>query len=134
MYELTVKSDFASAHFLRGYDGPCQDLHGHTWKVEITVESDRLDDIGMVVDFKVIKQQLKDFLMRIDHVCLNDLPFFKKVNPSTEHLAKYIFDEFGKICLPAGKAGLPAGKAGQPLKIKRVRVWESDTSDVTYYK
>ncbi|OGX26560.1 MAG: 6-carboxytetrahydropterin synthase QueD [Omnitrophica WOR_2 bacterium RIFCSPHIGHO2_01_FULL_48_9] len=120
MYELTIKSDFASAHFVRGYQGNCKDLHGHTWKVEVTVENDKLDAIGMVVDFKIIKQQLKDFLKNIDHVCLNDLPHFKVVNPTTENLAKYIFDEFAKVC--------------HPLRIKKVCVWESETSDVTYYK
>ena len=127
MYELTIKGDFASAHFLPGYQGNCKDLHGHTWKVEVTVNSEKLDTIGMVVDFKIIKEEFKNFLMSIDHVCLNDLPYFKKVNPTTEHLAKYIFDEFGK-------AGLPTGQAGLPLTIVKVRVWESDTSDVTYYK
>ncbi len=120
MYELTIKSDFASAHFVRGYPGNCKDLHGHTWKVEVTLESGRLDTTGMVVDFKVIKQQLKDFLKHMDHVCLNDLAYFKTANPTTENLAQYIFDEFGKVC--------------QPLKVKKVRVWESETSDVTYYK
>lgn len=119
MFELTIKSDFASAHFVRGYPGNCKDLHGHTWKVEVTVASDTLDTIGMVVDFKIIKQQLKDFLKHIDHVCLNDLPYFKIVNPTTENLAQYIFEEFSKTCAP--------------LIVKRVRVWESETSDVTYY-
>ncbi len=120
MFELTIRGDFASAHFIPGYAGKCKDLHGHTWKTEVTVENGALDKLGMVVDFKVIKQQLKDFLMRIDHVCLNDLPYFKANNPTTENLAKYIFDEFGKIA--------------HPLQVKKVRVWESDTSDVTYYK
>ena len=120
MYELTIKGDFASAHFIPGYKGNCGNLHGHTWKVEVTIEHDTLDSLGMVVDFKVIKQQLKDFLMRIDHVCLNELPYFKKNNPTTENLAKYIFNEFGKIV--------------HSFKVKKVRVWESDTSDITYYK
>jgi len=120
MFELTIKADLASAHFLNGYQGDCQNLHGHTWKVELTVIHDKLDVVGMVVDFKIIKQQLKDFLKNIDHVCLNDLPYFKRVPPSTENIAKYIYDQFGKIC--------------HPLKVKRVRVWESETSDVMYYE
>ena len=120
MFELTIKGDFASAHLLRGYQGNCKNLHGHTWKVELTISSDTLDSVGLVVDFKVLKQQLKDFLMTIDHVYLNDLPYFKNVNPSTENIAQYIFREFSKIC--------------HPLKVKRVRVWESETSDVTYYE
>ncbi len=120
MFELTIKGDLASAHFLPGYQGNCRDLHGHTWKVELTIIGDKLDPVGMLVDFKVIKQQFRDFLSTVDHVCLNDLPYFKKVNPSTENIARYIYQEFGKVC--------------KPLKIKRVRVWESDTSDITYYE
>lgn len=120
MFELSVNGDIASAHFLRGYNGPCKDLHGHTWKIEVTVRSAKLDKIGLVVDFRVIKRKLKDFLMRIDHVCLNDLPYFKKVNPTTENIAKYIYDEFSKVI--------------RPLKLVKVRVWESETSSVTYFK
>jgi len=120
MFELSIKGDFASAHFLKGYDGPCKDLHGHTWKVEVVLQSDQLNSVGLVVDFKEIKKQLKDFLMAIDHVNLNELSYFKEINPSTENLAKYIYDGFTlKI---------------QPLKIKQVTVWESDVASVTYFK
>jgi 6-pyruvoyltetrahydropterin/6-carboxytetrahydropterin synthase len=119
MFELTVSADFASAHQLHGYQGDCKDLHGHTWKVEVVVASDRLDSIGMVVDFKAIKKQLKDFLKQIDHVYLNDVPAFKNINPTTENLAKFICEGFSKVC--------------QPLSLKRVRIWESETSSVTYY-
>ncbi len=90
MYELSIKGDIAAAHFLRGYEGKCKDLHGHTWHVEVAIVSDQLDKVGMVADFAVLKKQLKEFLMGLDHVCLNDLPFFKSVNPSTENIAKYI--------------------------------------------
>lgn len=120
MFELTIKGDIASAHFLPGYKGNCGNLHGHTWRIELTVIGDKLDNMGMLVDFKIIKQQLRDFLMTMDHVCLNDLPYFRSVHPSTENIAQYIYREFAKIC--------------HPLKVKRVRVWESDTSDVTYYE
>ena len=120
MFEIAIKADFAAAHRLHGYEGNCKDLHGHTWKVEVALISDRLDPIGMVMDFKILKMRLKEFLKGIDHVYLNDLLPFQKNNPTTEHLAKYIFDEFAKVCLP--------------LRIKKVRVWESETSDVTYYK
>jgi len=118
MFELSIKGDIAAAHFLRGYEGKCKNLHGHTWKIEVTIISDQLDDIGMVADFTVLKKQLKEFLETIDHVCLNDLPYFKDVNPTTENITKYIYTHFGKVI--------------DPLKIKTVRVWESDTSSVTY--
>ena len=118
MFELSITGDLASAHFLRGYDGPCKDLHGHTWKVEVTIQSEKLNGIGLVVDFRDMKCRLKDILKPIDHVCLNDLAYFKTVNPSTENLAQYIFREFSKAC--------------RPFVLKRVRVWESETSSVTY--
>jgi 6-pyruvoyltetrahydropterin/6-carboxytetrahydropterin synthase len=120
MFELTVRGDVAAAHSLRGYDGPCKNLHGHTWRVEVTVISDKLNDIGMVVDFRVIKSKLRDFLCQIDHVNLNDLPHFQNVNPTTEHLAKFIYHGFAKEC--------------RPLEIKQVRVWESDSSSVEYHE
>ena len=78
MFELSVKGDIASAHFLRGYEGKCKDLHGHTWKIEIIIVSHELNDVGMVVDFITLKKQLKEFLTTIDHVCLNDLEHFQK--------------------------------------------------------
>lgn len=120
MFELTITSDFSSAHFLRNYEGPCKNLHGHTWKVAVTIASEKLNDIGLVVDFREMKRTLKEILMPLDHVCLNDLPYFQEVNPSTENLAKYIYREFLKVSCP--------------FILKRVRVWESETSSVTYFE
>ena len=120
MFELTVQGNIASAHFLKGYDGPCKDLHGHTWKVEVVIVSDKLDTIGMVADFAVMKKSLKGFLMALDHVCLNDLPYFKDKNPTTENIAQYIYRNFGKTIAP--------------LKIKHVQLWESETASVVYYE
>jgi 6-pyruvoyltetrahydropterin/6-carboxytetrahydropterin synthase len=125
MFELSVTGDIASAHFLPGYEGPCKDLHGHTWKIEVTVRSSSLDKIGMVVDFKEIKKALKDFLEHLDHVCLNDLEHFKRNNPTTENIAKYIYENFGKDVGAIRES---------PLQIVKVRVWESDSSSVTYYE
>jgi 6-pyruvoyltetrahydropterin/6-carboxytetrahydropterin synthase len=118
MYELAITGDFAASHMLAGYEGNCKNLHGHTWKVEAFLESSRLDSIGMVMDFKLAKKKLKDVLTRLDHVHLNDLAVFAHVNPTTENLAKYIFEEFSKEC--------------GPFKVKRVRVWESDSASITY--
>ncbi len=118
MFELSIRDHFAAAHLLHGYDGNCKNLHGHTWQVEIVIQGDRLDTIGMVLDFKIVKKKLKDFLCQLDHVHLNDLPAFNKTNPTTENLAKYIFEEFAKEC--------------KPHKLKQVRVWESDTASITY--
>ena len=120
MFELIVKGDIASAHYLRDYEGPCKNLHGHTWNVEVVLASQQLDKIGMVIDFVDVKKKLKEFLSPLDHVCLNDLPYFKTVNPTTENLAKYIYQNFSKHILP--------------LKLKQVQVWESETSSVVYYE
>lgn len=120
MFEIIIKGNIAAAHFLRGYEGKCKDLHGHTWKVEVVVTAETLDKIGMVADFRVLKKRLKEFLRGADHVCLNDLPYFQNVNPTTENIARYVYREFGK--------------ALAPLKIKEVRAWESDISGVVYYE
>ncbi len=120
MFELSIRGDFAAAHFLRGYEGKCKNLHGHTWKVELIITGETLDNIGMVCDFAILKKQLKDFLSELDHVYLNELPYFKEINPTTENLAKYIFDEFPKKY--------------RPVVLKRVTVWESENAGVSYSK
>lgn len=120
MFELSIKGDIASAHYLKGYQGRCKDLHGHTWAIEVVIISEKLDAIGMVADFAVLKKQLKEFLMPIDHVCLNDLSYFKDVNPTTENIAKYIYQNFANMI--------------RPLKIKHVQVWESQSASVIYYE
>ena len=120
MFEVVVSGDIASAHKLENYDGPCKNLHGHTWKVEVFVASDKLDDIGMVADFKDLKMRLKKVLDPLDHVYLNELPVFKDINPTTENLARHVYREFAKLALS--------------FTLKRVRVWESETSSVVYYE
>lgn len=118
MFELAIRADFAASHLLKGYEGKCKNLHGHTWKVEVVITSETLDKIGMVADFAALKKQLKDFLEVLDHVHLNELPYFKDTNPTTENLAKYIYEEFPKK--------YPS------IKPKRVTVWESDCASVTH--
>jgi len=120
MFELSITDHIAAAHFLKGYSGPCKDLHGHTWKIEITIQSNKLNSIGLVVDFQEMKKKFKTFLDHIDHVTLNDLPAFKKDNPSTENIARYIYRQFGKQC--------------RPFKLMKVRVWESDIASITYFE
>jgi 6-pyruvoyltetrahydropterin/6-carboxytetrahydropterin synthase len=120
MFEVTVRDHIASAHQLHGYDGPCKDMHGHTWKVEMVVCGNTLDGVGLLADFKVLKAKLKEVLMPLDHVVLNDLPAFKDLNPSTENIARHIFRNLGSKCAP--------------LRLKQVQVWESDTASVIYYE
>ncbi|MDD5730825.1 MAG: 6-carboxytetrahydropterin synthase QueD [Candidatus Omnitrophica bacterium] len=116
MYSIKVEANFSSAHNLRGYKGKCEALHGHNWKVEVTVVSNTLDKIGMVLDFKFLKAQLNKVLDPLDHTYLNNLAYFRKINPTSENIAKYIYDR------------LKAHK----LTPKSVTVWENNTSSATY--
>jgi len=118
MYELTVKSEFAASHSLRDYEGKCKNLHGHTFHVDIVVSGKRLNKSGMLLDFKEIKSHLRDLLETLDHSHLNDLPHFKVVNPTSENIAKYIFD-----CLR---------EKLHTAAIKKVTVWESEKSGASY--
>ena len=120
MYELSIKGDIAAAHFIPGHQGKCRNLHGHTWKIEITVSSGELNELGMVADFAVLKKELKGILDELDHTCLNEIDHFKETPPTTENIAQYVYQKFkGAVA---------------PLNVKRIRVWESDTSSVTYYE
>ena len=93
MYSLKVQGTFSSAHNLRGYKGKCEDLHGHNWIVEIVIKSAKLDALGMVLDFKFLKKKLNACLEQMDHKYLNQLSFFRKVNPTSENIAKYIYGQ-----------------------------------------
>jgi 6-pyruvoyltetrahydropterin/6-carboxytetrahydropterin synthase len=116
MYSLRVEGNFSSAHNLRGYKGKCEDLHGHNWRVGIVIKSKDLDNIGLVVDFKYLKKKLSAVLEEMDHKYLNKLVFFKKINPTSENIAKYIYKKLIKQI---------------PL-LASVTVWENPTSSATY--
>ncbi len=118
MFLLTVKGDFASSHHLRDYEGQCKNLHGHTWKVEIVVQGEGLNGAGMLVDFQQIKKVLREILSGLDHRHLNDIAYFKENNPTSENLAKYIFDSFLTL--------LPK------IRLNKVTVWESENASATY--
>lgn len=117
MYKIKIEGDFSSAHNLRGYKGKCEDLHGHNWKVEVVVARNKLDKIGMAMDFKFLKQKLNDLLEKLDHKYLNSIPYFKKVNPTSENIAKYLYDRLKT----------------EAADLYCVTVWESDTASATYY-
>lgn len=120
MYEVGVGQDFDAAHFLRGYEGKCEALHGHRYRVVVKVRTPQLDDIGLAYDFTELKRHLGDILARFDHTCLNDVPPFDKINPSSENVARTIYDE------------LKPKLTGAPVSISSVDVWESPQSRVTY--
>ena len=120
MYELTIRGHFSSAHALRGYMGKCENMHGHTFRTAVVIRSDKLNDIGIVYDFTELKKHLNGILDELDHHVLNELPYFEKVNPSSENLAVYIFDK------------MKAALAGEDVEVVSAEVWESDTSSAKY--
>lgn len=91
MFRVFTKSHFSAAHFIKGHGGVCEKLHGHNWIVKVTACMENLDDLGMVIDFKILKMHLKKILSILDHENLNELDEFKGINPTAEQIAKYIF-------------------------------------------
>src|SRR4030042_3536061 len=96
MYHVSIETDFSAAHRLRNYKGLCENLHGHNWRVEVTVCSEVLDNAGMVIDFSMLKQKTKVIIDLLDHQYLNEAPPFTDINPSSENLAAYIFDQLSQ--------------------------------------
>jgi len=122
MYEILIKGDFSSAHNLAGYKGRCEELHGHSWKVEARFEKAELNGIGISVDFTLLKSRLKAILKKLDHAYLNKLDIFRKQNPSAENIASHIYQR------------LKGSLKEKGLILKSVSVWESETSCATYYE
>lgn len=120
MYRLSVSDSFSAAHRLCGYEGACRNLHGHNWKVKVCLASDQLDEIGMALDFGVIKEILAAVLDELDHAYLNDLHAFKEQNPTSENLARYVFERFEREL------------AGKPVNVESVEIQESERSAVVY--
>jgi 6-pyruvoyltetrahydropterin/6-carboxytetrahydropterin synthase len=96
MYKLSVYDYFSAAHRLRGYEGPCSNVHGHNWKVRVTFQMGKLDPLGMAIDFKELKVKLSEILKELDHTFLNELVIFKDTNPTSENIAKYIYDSLSE--------------------------------------
>lgn len=120
MYEITILSHFSGAHRLRYLHGQCEDLHGHNWKIEVHVTSPRLGKAGVALDFGILKKEVAKILSTLDHKFLNDLPYFSKREPSSENIAKYIFDE------------LQPETRKRAVTLKKVTAWESETASATY--
>jgi 6-pyruvoyltetrahydropterin/6-carboxytetrahydropterin synthase len=116
MYEIEVFLDFSAAHRLRQYKGKCENTHGHNWKVGVAVSSEKLNDIGIVADFRKVKKSVCGVLEELDHKDLNALKYFKKVNPTSENIAKYIYERLKE----------------KKLKPAVVSVWEADDSRAAY--
>ena len=120
MYEISVERHFDAAHALRGYKGKCEALHGHRFQVVAKVRASGLDDIGLAYDFTELKQHLDDIIARFDHTCLNDVPPFDEINPSSENIASTIYGELQR------KLG------AAPAAISCIEVWESPQTGVAY--
>ena len=119
MYILSIETKFAAAHFLRDFPGKCSKIHGHTWKVKVSVTVKKLDDTGVGIDFDELKEIVNDVIKKLDHENLNEREYFTYMNPSSENIARFIYNEIAEI--------IP-----HYVSIKSVQVWESDTNSVTY--
>jgi 6-pyruvoyltetrahydropterin/6-carboxytetrahydropterin synthase len=122
MYEIKIITSFSAAHRLENFYGKCEALHGHNWKVEVFLQGERLDEAGLLRDFGVVKARTRELLEEIDHKYLNELPVFSNQNPSSENLARFLFQR------------LAAALNRDGVKVSRVSVWESDTSCASYFQ
>ena len=122
MFEVSVEQTFAAGHALRNYKGKCENVHGHNFKVRVTIEGGRLDSTGLLVDFLDVKQSMGEVIARLDHVFLNEVPPFDVRNPSAENIAEYFHEE-----LTRRLADNPV-----PVQISEVRVWETEIQSAAY--
>ena len=122
MYRLMIRTSFAAAHCLNNYQGDCENLHGHNWKVEVAVSTKELDKAGLGIDFKILKAKTNAFLTTLDHKYLNELPPFKESSPSSENIASYLYFELSRIF------------NDQNIKLESVTVWESDNAGASYFE
>ena len=116
MFEVTIEETFAAGHALRNYHGKCENVHGHNYRCQVTVEGEQLDEIGLLVDFVELKRVVHSVLDRMDHQWLNEYPPFNEINPSAENMAKYIYDEIHQ--------GLGTREG---VRLAFVKLWETDT-------
>ena len=121
MFDIFIDTHFAGAHHLRDYPGSCEKPHGHNWKVKVTVRASAVDQYGMGIDFKVLKKIVKKAIDKLDHKDLNELDYFKDQNPSSEHIAEFLFAEVAKDL------------TSDSYYLYSVRVLETDTQGLTYY-
>lgn len=120
MYELTVSEWFAAAHHLVNFKGKCESLHGHNWKIEVTVRGERLNQAGMLIDFAELKTLLRQALTSLDHAFLNELEAFRDSSPSSENIARYVYDQISRELDRSG------------LKVVRVSAFESQNCQAAY--
>jgi len=120
MFEISVEYSFAAGHALRGYKGKCENVHGHNYKVQVTIAGEQLNPIGLLMDFVELRAAIKALVERLDHRFMNEIPPFDRLNPSAENLAKYFCDE------------LTPNARAHGLQVQAVTVFETDTTSATY--
>jgi 6-pyruvoyltetrahydropterin/6-carboxytetrahydropterin synthase len=122
MFQVSVEETFSAGHALRGYRGKCENVHGHNYRCQVSVQGDKLDEIGLLVDFVELKRIVHGVLDRMDHQWLNEFPPFDVLNPSAENMARYIYEEI--------TAGI---QTRDGVKLASVRLWETDTASAIYF-
>jgi 6-pyruvoyltetrahydropterin/6-carboxytetrahydropterin synthase len=125
MFQITVEDTFAAGHYLRNYRGKCENPHGHNYKIRVTLCGEELDRAGLLLDFKDLKDMMREVVDRLDHQMINDLEPFTVLNPSAENLAKYFYDE--------AQAMLKSATNGR-VQVKDVTVWETESTAATYFE
>jgi 6-pyruvoyltetrahydropterin/6-carboxytetrahydropterin synthase len=125
MYQITVEDTFAAGHYLRNYHGKCENPHGHNYRIRVTLCGEELDRAGLLLDFKDLKDRIRDVVDRLDHQMINDLEPFTELNPSAENLAKYFYE--------ATQSRLRRETNGR-VRVKDVTVWETETTTATYFE
>lgn len=120
MHKINVIQCFSGAHFLAGYPGACSNLHGHNWKVRVQLVSKGTNELGIAIDFKVVKEKLSNLIQKLDHKYLNDLEWFSERNPTSENIGILIYNELQKAFKEDG------------VTVSEVEVWESDNTSVIY--
>ena len=125
MFEVTVEAGFSSGHYLRNYRGKCENPHGHNYKVYVTLIGQELDEAGLLLDFKLLKQVMRPTVDYLDHQMINELEPFDEINPSAENLARYFFEKTA-----SQMSELTHGR----VKVKDCTLYETDTSFARYYE
>ena len=120
MYEVTVEDSFAAGHALRNYRGKCENVHGHNYRIQVTLQGPELDETGLLVDFAALKKAIQTVIDRLDHRFLNELAPFDRLNPSAENIARYCYDQ------------LAAALGASNVKVGAVKIWETDSASATY--
>jgi 6-pyruvoyltetrahydropterin/6-carboxytetrahydropterin synthase len=122
MYEVMVEGSFSAAHNLRGYRRKCEELHGHNWKVSVGIRGGKLDRCGILIDFRDVKDHLEKIIEKLDHKYLNEISHFKVTNPTSENIARFIYND------------LKSRLRSSQYRVSKVTVWESDTTSATYFQ